>query len=293
MNKTQIAITGSNSFIGKNFIKKYSKHYNIQEIDVKNTPVDEIDFENIDVVYHVAAIVHSSSKISKETYLKVNSELAFSIAKKAKAHGVKQFIFMSSIKVYGENTNNKNAFDINIPPKPVDNYGYSKFDAEIKLQTLKDDSFQLAIIRPPLVYGAGVKANMQSLLNFVNKSPVIPLAPFENKRSYIYIGNLIDFINQIIKKRKSGIFLPSDGMPISTNDILKTFKEQCKKKKIYIKIPKIFLNTFKYLAPVKYNKIWGNLEVNSKTSFDIADFEPQYTIYEGMSKMAADFYKEK
>lgn len=293
MNKTKIAITGANSFIGRNFIKKYNNQYDIQEIDVKNIAPENINFKGIDVVYHVAAIVHSSSKISKETYLKVNSELAYSIAKQAKAHGVKQFIFMSSIKVYGENTNKNPAFDINIPPKPVDNYGLSKFDAEIKLQTLNDNTFRLAIIRPPLVYGAGVKANMQSLLNFVNKSPIIPLAPFENKRSYIYIGNLIDFINQIILKRKSGIFLPSDGMPISTNDILRTFKKQSAKKKICITIPMIFLNIFKYLSPVKYNKIWGNLEVNSKTSFKILDFEPEYSIYEGMSEMAADFYKTK
>ncbi|MCF6242166.1 MAG: NAD-dependent epimerase/dehydratase family protein [Bacteroidales bacterium] len=291
MKKTNIAITGANSFIGRNFKESFNNHYNITEIDVKNRTIDEINFNTFDVVYHVAAIVHSSNKISKEIYFKVNSNLPFQIAQKAKKQGVKQFIFMSSIKVFGENTNNQ-AFNLETQPDPTDNYGASKLDAELKLQTLNDENFKIAIIRPPLVYGAGVKANMQSLLSFVKISPIIPLTPFENKRSYIYINNLIDFINLIIEKQASGIFLPSDGTPFSTNDILKTFIKQSKKNKICITLPQFFMKILKYIAPVKYNKMWGNLEVNSRASFEQINFTPKYSINEGMSKMANDFYKQ-
>ena len=147
---------------------------------------------------------------TKEEYEKVNVTQTLELAKKAKASGVKQFVFMSTVKVYGEETNvglprsaRNDSYNENSLCRPEDEYGKSKLKAEQELLKLKDDNFKVSIVRTPIVYGYGVKANIKSLINLVHKVPVLPFGNIENKRSMVYIGNLCHLVDTIIEQNQS------------------------------------------------------------------------------------------
>lgn len=153
----KILITGADSFVGRNLIK-YSRYRNIQEIDIKGKPVEQIDFSEYDVVVHLAAIVHQSKKISETEYFRINRDLCLAVAKRAKEAGIKQFIFLSTVKVYGEYNPVKGTWNEHAICKPDDPYGRSKYEAEQGLRKLEDKNFTVTIIRPPLIYGSGGKS---------------------------------------------------------------------------------------------------------------------------------------
>jgi nucleoside-diphosphate-sugar epimerase len=163
-----ILITGANSFIGTNYIKSSSNNVKEEFCLIHNQP-NEIDFSDVDVVLHVAGIVHQKESIPETTYFKVNTDLPIEVAKLAKKSGVKQFVFMSTVKVYGEFTDGMDVWNETTTCKPEDNYGKSKYQAEQELMKLNSENFVVSIVRTPLVYGKGVKANMASIVNLVKK----------------------------------------------------------------------------------------------------------------------------
>jgi nucleoside-diphosphate-sugar epimerase len=205
----KIKITGANSFVGKSFIEN-SRYDNINEICLINNKVEDINLANEDVVLHVAAIVHQTEKIAEEKYFEVNCDLALEVAKKAKQQGIKHFVFLSTVKVYGDYHPEKGVWSENSECEPNDSYGKSKYAAEKALIELIDDSFTVSIIRPPLIYGIGVKANMLSIIKLIDKFPLLPLGKIENKRSFTSIENLVQLIDRVIEKRVSGVFLAMD-----------------------------------------------------------------------------------
>ena len=143
------------------------------------------------------------------------------IAKKAKAEGVKQFIFLSSMIVFGEASpaGVRRTITAETVPAPVNAYGQSKLDAENGLRALEDDSFRVAIIRPPMVYGPGCKGNYNTLVRLSRKLPVFP--EFDNRRSMIYVENLAELIRLIALRRDRGIFHPQDASARSVTDIVR------------------------------------------------------------------------
>ena len=167
MNK--ILITGTNSFVGTNFMK-YSKYREIDEVSLFDKNPEDIDFKGYDVIIHLVAIVHQTIKIPEDQYFKVNRDLCIEVAKHAKKAGVKQFVFLSTVKVYGKFIKGYSYWNEKSPCFPDDAYGKSKYAAEIALKELNDKDFTVSIVRTPLVYGEGVKANMLSILKLVKKS---------------------------------------------------------------------------------------------------------------------------
>ena len=133
-----IIITGANSFIGSYF-KNQIKEFEIKEVCLIENTLQSIDFSSYNVVFHVAAIVHQDKSIPEVTYFKVNSDLAFDVAQKAKKDGVKQFVFMSTVKVYGENTTEEKLWTEETECLPVDAYGKSKLEAENRIMELNDE----------------------------------------------------------------------------------------------------------------------------------------------------------
>ena len=192
----KLLLTGSSGFIGSYFCKAYGREYEIESFSFRTDDFDKLSLGNIEVVVHLSALVHQMGGASKEEYYRVNFSNTLSLAKKAKGSGVKQFIFMSTVKVYGEE--NERAYGEDTPCHPQDDYGKSKLAAEEALLELEDDNFRVAIIRTPIVYGAGVKANILSLVNLIQKVPLLPLGDIKNRRSMVYIGNLCAIIHQII-----------------------------------------------------------------------------------------------
>lgn len=216
----RILITGANSYIGtsfENYMKQWPDEYHIDTVDMIDGSWRKKSFTGYDTVFHVAGIAHQKeTKKNRDLYYKVNRDLAIETVKKAKADGVQQFIFMSSMSVYGMDTG---VITRDTKPNPKSNYGKSKLQAEEGIKDLADDDFNIAVLRPPMVYGKGCKGNFQSVVKIVEKFPFFPLC--NNKRSMIYIDNLLEFIKLLIDINSNGLFFPQNKDYMNTVDMAK------------------------------------------------------------------------
>lgn len=215
----RILITGENSYIGDSFItymSKWPEEYYVESIDVKSNKWKKIDFHSFDSIYHVAGIAHrKETKQNAHEYYKVNGDLAFEIAKKAKEEGVKQFIFLSSGTIFGMESG---SISKETPLNPKSNYGKSKAYAEKLLVSLKSTNYKIVILRPLMVYGKGCKGNFQSVIKIVKCSPVFPRV--HNKRSLIHIDNLCSFVKMSVDKELSGIYFPKNEEDVDIYEIV-------------------------------------------------------------------------
>lgn len=256
-----IAIVGKNSYIGTSFekyLEQFGDQYNIKTIDAVTTSPQDMDFNGIDVVLHLAGIVHKKEKRNMaDLYHRVNAILPFETAKKAKDQGVKQFIFLSSMSVYGEEgrLSEKVVIKKDTQPNPRSLYGKSKLEGENFLNQLNDENFHIAILRPPMVYGPNCKGNFPRLVKLALKLPVFP--NIKNQRSMIYIDNLCEFFRIIIDNKSAGIFLPQNSEYVSTIDIVKTVREFYGKK---TRLTKIFNPLIKLMSHFigAINKVFGS-----------------------------------
>jgi UDP-glucose 4-epimerase len=277
-------VTGSTGFVGTNFVKN-SGDFIIKEADLILNKVDKIDFSCCDCVLHLAALVHQMKGAPIDKYFAINRDLAYEVAICSKAQKVKHFVLMSTIKVYGESTTGNKPWDEDTSCNPVDPYGESKFEAEKLIQSLENKDFIVSIIRSPLIYGPGVGANMLSLIKLIDKYSVLPLGGIKNKRSMVYIGNLIALIKKIINKRGSGIFIAGDLSSLSTTSLAELIAASLNKKIFLMKIPDIIVFGIMHIMPLTANKIWGSLEIdNSKTKKKL-DFQPPYATEIGIQAM--------
>lgn len=232
----KILITGANSYIGTSFKKwmtQFQDEYQIDTLSVRGDAWREHDFSRYDTVFHVAGIAHADvSKVSEETkqlYYAVNRDLAIETAKKYKQdlsgkNG--QFIYMSSIIIYGEETNinKKRVITPDTKPNPSNFYGDSKLQAEIGLQPLDDDTFHVAILRPPMIYGPGSKGNYQQLVKLANKLPVFP--DVKNERSMLHIDKLSEFVKERIDAQDSGVFFPQNDQYVRTSHMVRDIAQE-------------------------------------------------------------------
>ena len=236
----KILITGKNSYIGthiKDWLEKYAEQYEVIELDVKTKEWLQEDFSKYDTILHVAGIAHvSTDKKLEELYYKVNRDLAIEVAKKAKQQKVKQFIFMSSMIIYGDDKKigEKKIINNDTVPEPKNFYGNSKLQAEEGIKQLESENFKTVIIRTPMVYGPNCKGNFQKLKKIAKFSPIFP--DIENERSMIYIDNLCEFIKKVIDTEKEGIFYPQNKEYVSTKQIIQVMAENMNKKIHFIKL---------------------------------------------------------
>jgi UDP-glucose 4-epimerase len=279
-----ILITGANSFIGRYF-KNISPQFQVSEVDLLTIKPAEIDFTSTDVVFHVAAIVHQDKSIPESTYFAVNSDLAFEVANQAKKKGVKQFVFMSTVKVYGENSTEQNPWTEDSTCFPSDAYGKSKLDAEKRIIALADDNFIVTIIRTPVVYGAGVKGNIQKIAKLIKKYKIIPLKGIDNKRAMVYIGNLVALIQEAIYQQKGGILLAGDGQLLSTSEFVDFLIRSGNKKHLFIRFPKLLQALIKKVKPGFYNRLFGSMVIDNSRTFEILNFKPPFLPQKGLKEV--------
>jgi len=233
----RILITGANSYIGTSFERWMARHrdgYQVDTVDTLNGEWKKKDFRGYDVVFHVAGIAHVDvKKGNKEQYYKVNRDLAIEMAKKARQEGVGQFIFMSSIIVYGERYTLAKPFYItkDTIPRPTNYYGMSKLMAERGILRLQSDGFNVVILRPPMVYGKGSRGNYSKLVKLVSICPVFP--DIRNKRSMLYVDNLCEFVRLMIDNEEKGIFFPQDKKYVGTVELAREIA-RAKGKKVII-----------------------------------------------------------
>lgn len=255
----KILITGKNSYIGRSFIeycKKNEIDFEIDELDVRGEEWKLYDFTSYDSVFHVAGIAHNSSDPKLEDlYYKVNRDLTVAIAKKAKQDGVSQFIFMSSMIVFGNRPNGKTIITAETKPDPDNFYGDSKLQAEEGLKKLESKYFKVVILRPPMIYGKGSKGNYPLLSKFAQKSPVFPNYP--NKRSMLYVDNLSEFIRIIIINEENGTFHPQNKELVQTSEMVRLIAKQHNHKMWFTKLGNPLISLLFRLNIIR--KVFGDL----------------------------------
>lgn len=286
-----ILITGEKGYISSSlyeYLRLTMVGSNISLISVRNENVKQLPLEKIDVLIHAAAIVHKKEKIeTEESYYRVNTELTCQLATKAKLHDVKQFIFFSTMAVYGvqEGEINKNS-----PLSPKTQYGKSKLAAEQALLELNNENFKVVIIRSPMVYGPGCPGNYALLSKLSRKTSIFPKV--ENKRSMIFIDNLIEFVYQVIQNQESGIFHPQDPQFINTSLMVREISSIHNKKIHFSEISARFL---KILIGSKsiYKKVFGDLYYKEDLSRYRKNSYQKYNLLQAIALTEKDNKNEK
>jgi len=277
----KILLTGATGFIGSYF-RNNNRSDEISSFSFQHDNISSSDFSKYDAILHLAALVHQMKTADLAEYEAINVQKTLELAAKAKSDGVKHFVFMSTVKVYGEESDT--VYTENTPCHPQDDYGRSKLHAELELQKLNDQDFTVSIIRTPIVYGAGVKANIKNLLNLVKKSPVLPFRDTHNLRTMVYVGNLCALIKSVLEHRTSGIFLACDDTSLSTTEFIQKIAVSLGKNLYLIHIP-LFETILKFLKPSFHKRLYGNLVIDNTRTKARLGYHTPYTIDEGIKIM--------
>jgi len=278
----KLLLTGGRGFIGNYFQNKYVTKYNIKTFSFQKDSIESLKLKNIDTIIHLSALVHQMGGADKKEYFRINVDNTLTLAHQAKQNGVKHFVFMSSVKVYGEETDTPYTEDTVCHPQ--DDYGLSKLEAEQKLKKLEDENFIISIIRTPIVYGHGVKANIKNLVGLVQKVPVLPFGNIKNRRSMVYIGNICYLMDQVIRQQKSGIFLASDDRPLSTTKLIQLIAKELNKNIFLIQIP-FFKTLLKTMKPSFYKRLYESLEIDNINTIGKLNLKNPYSTEQGIHIM--------
>jgi UDP-glucose 4-epimerase len=288
---SKILIIGAKSFVGKNY-QQFSLNDIIDEVSLLEQEPESINYEGYDAVLHLVAIVHQTKTIPEKEYFKVNKELAVRAAMAAKAAGVKQFVFLSTVKVYGDSKTAAGILNESSECSPNDSYGKSKYAAEIALKELENDNFTVSIVRTPLVYGEEVKANMLSLIKLIHKFPILPLGNIKNKRSFTSVRNLSAYIDRIIELRVSGVFIAKDLKNISTTELVRILKDALGRRVYLLPVPGFVSSLCEKLYPKIFNRLFGDFTFENEATIRTLKFTPPETIEDGLKYMILR-YSEK
>lgn len=279
----RILITGANSYIGMSFEHYANSHYanefKIDTVDMIGEKWKTVDFGIYDSIFHVAGIAHADvENVSDETkalYYQVNTDLAIDTANKAKAEGVKQFIFMSSMIVYG----GQEYINKDTEPKPLNFYGDSKWQADKGIRGLESNEFKVAVVRPPMIYGKGSKGNYCTMEKIAQKSPIFP--KICNQRSMLYVENLCEFICQLLMHEDNGIFFPQNRELVNTSDMVRCIANSTGHKiwitsllKPFVFLGKHFPGKIGNLCKKAFGSSYYDLEMSQyKYNYHIADLK--------------------
>ncbi|MEQ8880630.1 MAG: NAD-dependent epimerase/dehydratase family protein [Cyclobacteriaceae bacterium] len=297
-----ILLTGSSGFLGSRYLQKSAFKDQAIPVSLQQTPVKNIDFKGITTVLHCAGIAHRMEKTDDKLYFDVNRDLTLELAEAAKAAGVKQFIFLSTIKVFGLDSSESLVQGNLAPSLPLspsslslspntDAYGKSKLEAELGLKKLESGDFKIGIIRPPLIYGPGVKGNLFKLMQAIQGSGPLPLGGIDNRRSMIFVDNLIALIDCLIQKRDNITITPSDEPAISTSKLVQLLVNTINPSKKILSIPGFMRPIIKVLKPAFHSRLFGSLKVAPHPELKELGYTQPYTVEQGLTIMAKDFLK--
>lgn len=288
----KILITGAGSYVGES-VRKYMletapEQFEIDSVDTMDDNWKKADYSQYDVVFHVAGIAHVNADPKMEPlYYKVNRDLTIEVAKYAKAAGVKQFIFMSSMIVFHESQNLKGEMlTKETKENPNGFYGDSKLQAENGIKPLADDDFKVCILRPCMIYGPNAKGNFPRLAKLACKTPIFPC--WHNKRSMLYIDNLAEFVKQCVIRNMNGTFYPQNREQSDTVEIIRYFANYFGHKIWISKIfnPCVWLGSF-VLQPI--NKMFATYYYDPEMSK--YDFDYQLVSFEESLRRVAESLK--
>ena len=303
---TRVLITGGHGFVGNALFERLGAEgcdplrVSRQALGPGDLAVGEIDlttdwseaFIDCAVVIHLAARVHVMQDTATDpltAFRTVNVDGTLNLARQAAAAGVKRFVFISSIKVNGESTEPEQSFTEADPPNPQDAYGRSKQEAEQGLRQLSADiGMEVVIIRPPLVYGTGVKANFASLMRAVQRGWPLPLGAVYNQRSLVALDNLVDFIVNCITHPKAAnqTFLVSDGEDLSTPDLIRRMARAMNRPARLLPVPKSVLMAGAIILGRRdmAQRLCGNLQVDISKSRTLLGWNPPISVDQGLRR---------
>lgn len=229
-----ILVLGNDGYIGSHveaWLKKY-KDLNVRGICIKNDVWKNTDFQGVDAIVDTVGIAHIQPKKKlKPIFYSINTDLTIALCEKAKREGVGQFIFLSSMNVFGDHCGIIRSTE---RPKPSGFYGDSKLKADNEIQAMNSESFKVASVRPPAVYGKGCKGNFPTLVKYATKLPVFP--DYRQVKSMIFIDNLCEFIHLLIKNESSGLYHPQNREYTSTTQMVKEIAEAANHKIRFVKV---------------------------------------------------------
>jgi UDP-glucose 4-epimerase len=304
----KILVTGATGFIGNKLCQALSMRGDAVvavsrrqvAIDTNITVINKVlskdtDWQDclkdVDVVIHLAGRAHVMNDVSEnpyQAYADINIDATKQLAEQAALFGVKRFIYLSSIKVNGERTKDV-AFSETDSPQPEDDYGITKCEAEKVLNNIAiQTGMDVVIIRPPLVYGAGVKANFKSLIKLAQLNIPLPFGAIDNKRSLVFIENLIDFILLCTHHPNAAnqTFLISDDDDVSTTRLIQYIKEASGKRPLLIPVPQSWLRFVFQLIGKSFlsDRLLGNLQVDITKAKTLLNWKPPFTLEQGINK---------
>lgn len=316
---TKVLITGVNGFVGtaladklvdKGFIVNgavRSLRSNSSSGTIAKFAITDIDsstdwrqaLQDVDVVIHLAARVHVMNDTAIDTlpeFRRVNVDGTLNLARQSVEAGVQRFIFISSVKVNGEGTLLGHPYRAEDPPAPVDPYGISKREAEDALRQLASETgMAVVIIRPPLIYGPGVKANFLSMMRWLAKGVPLPLGAIHNKRSLLALDNLVDLILTCIHHPAAAneTFLASDGQDLSTTELLQRMAAALGKKTYLLPVPGLLLEWGARLLGKQAitQRLCGSLQVDISKARNLLDWKPPVSLDEALRRTAQNYMK--
>lgn len=319
----RIAITGANGFVGRALIDELSESHQYSILAISRKPYDPSNhnsdinvflipdfseatqFEKclagIDVVVHTAARVHLMKDDVEDPlteFRNVNCRNTLMLAAAAAKNGVKRFVFISSVKVNGEVSSHGHPLTEEDVVGPVDPYGVSKYEAEQELFKLAlATGMEVVVIRPPLVYGPGVKANFKSMMTWLNKGMPLPLGAIHNKRSLVSLENLVDFIATCLNHPAAAnqIFLVSDDEDLSTTDLLKRMASALGRPARLIPVPEGVISLFAILIGKKdfSQRLCSSLQIDISKAKILLGWTPPASVNDGLKKTAAAFIESE
>lgn len=307
----KILITGASGFIGQQLCKSlHSQGHELLRCVRSQPSQGEIAVGDIgphtdwqaalatqpEAVIHLAARVHVMHETIADplaAFRQVNVEGSLNLARQAAAAGVQRFVYLSSIKVNGEFSLAGKAFKADDSPAPQDAYAISKHEAEIGLLNIASRSkLKVVIVRPPLVYGPGCKANFAALLRWVRSGIPLPLGSIPNQRSMIALENLVDFLALCADRERSPkatneIFLVSDAAPVSTTELLQKMALAYGRRALLIPIAPRFLRLLAHLMGKSQaiDRLLGSLVIDSTKAQTLLGWRPLVTMEEQLTSM--------
>lgn len=304
----KVLVTGSSGFLGQRLVTQLREHGDSVREVVRNNFSDDKSvyhinsingntdwssaFTGVDCIVHCAARVHQmeeSEACALEAYRDINTRGTVHLAKQAAKAGVKRFVFVSSVKVNGEQSKPNTPFLPNYELIPQDAYGLSKYEAEMQLKQLSiETDLEIVIVRPPLVYGPGVKENFLSMMRWVKKGIPLPLGAIHNKRSLVYIDNLVNLLVTCCSHPNAvgETFMVSDDQDISTTQLLKLITAEMERQCVLIPVPMKIINfvTMVLRKPYLYPKICGNLQVDISKTKMVLGWSPPVPLKQGVNQ---------